>query len=300
MKTIIFLFSFLSLAYAGTCTSISRTNNSPNTVLTSTKYNTDLNTVYSAANDFDGGCITDGTLESSALNATDFAFLNKGIHQGCKASRSNDSTVSVDKCYLSVGGNFVATTAATTQSFGCTGCSSETSSTTYYVYAKPDSDGTTLNLLLLTTAPDADGFDSNGNKVLARFFNNASSNIQTNSFYQWTVNEFLVPNAITNPSVPKIVMYSFIVAGGGTVTEPSGQDFVNGNCTNAAPSVCTLNTTDMTTLLGCVCSPSTASGNMCSFTARSITSLSHAVRTDAGSDNNPTVTRDILCWGTSQ
>jgi len=210
---LVFVCLFTS-AYAGTCTSISRTNSGANTVLTSTKYNADLNTVYSHANDLDGGCITDGTLEAAALNSSEFAFLNKGIHQGCKVTKSNDSTISIDRCHLSVNGNFVSTTSATTESFGCSGCSTETSSTAYYVYAKSDSDGSTINVLLLTSAPNADGFDGSSNRVLARFYNNSSSNIDSYSIDQWAINEF-------KRSKSALVSYTPTVTGLGTAANVS-------------------------------------------------------------------------------
>jgi hypothetical protein len=196
MKNFIVLLAFLliSTVKAGTCTSISRTNSASLSVLTSTKYNTDLNTVYTAANAFDGGCITSGTLESDALNTTQFAPLLKGLQQGCKVIYSNASTVQIDKCIASVNGNFVTTTTTTNASFGCTGCSAEVASTTYYVYIQTGSTGSTLTPLILTTAPNNDGYDNTGNKVLARFYNNGSSNIDTYSIDQWHLNRFIAQN----------------------------------------------------------------------------------------------------------
>jgi hypothetical protein len=69
IQTSLILFLFLSFRLeAGTCTADSRTNVSANSVLTSTKYNTDLNTVYNRLNgNLDGGCITDDTVEAGAL-----------------------------------------------------------------------------------------------------------------------------------------------------------------------------------------------------------------------------------------
>lgn len=69
MKLILlFVFSFLTFETWAACSSpISRTNNSPNTVLTSTKYNSDLNTVYTHTNDLNGDCLTDGTVDTLQL-----------------------------------------------------------------------------------------------------------------------------------------------------------------------------------------------------------------------------------------
>lgn len=192
MKKFILLLAFIliSTVKAGTCTSISRTNSASLSVLTSSKYNSDLNTAYTFLNDYDGGCIESGSLESDALNTTQFAPLLKGLQQGCKVIYSNASTVQIDKCIASVNGNFVNTTSATNASFGCSGCSSEVASTSYYVYIQTGSSGTTLTPLILTTAPNNDGYDNSGNKVVGRFYNNGSSDIEQYSIDQWTTNSF--------------------------------------------------------------------------------------------------------------
>lgn len=54
-------------AYAVCSSPISRTNNGTNTVLTSTKYNLDLNTVYNKVNNLPGDCLVDDSLNGSKL-----------------------------------------------------------------------------------------------------------------------------------------------------------------------------------------------------------------------------------------
>ena len=72
MKTLLILFiTLLSLETYATCTSpISRTNNGTNSVLTSTKYNLDLNTIYNKVNALPGDCLTDETITGAKLTAT--------------------------------------------------------------------------------------------------------------------------------------------------------------------------------------------------------------------------------------
>lgn len=210
------LFLFLSLflttnLFGATCTSISRSNYSANSVLGSSALNTDFNTVYNAANALDGGCITDNTLELSALNTTDFSGLLNGIVQGCKVSYSDANTLSVGKCLANVNGFNIRTTVATTVTWGCTSCSAEVASTLYYLYIKTGSTGTTLNLLISTTAPNEDGYDNSNNKVIAKFYNNVSSDIDQYSISQWLVNSFVYPH--TAP-----VGYSPTTRGFGTPT----------------------------------------------------------------------------------
>lgn len=173
-----------------TCTATSRNNYVTNQILTSSALNADFNQLVTLANAFDGGCVTAGTLESDALNTTQFAPMLKGIKEGCKVSYSSATQVSIGKCLAAVNGNFVTTTVATTVAFGCTSCSSEVASTAYYVYIATGSTGTTLTPLILTTAPNEDGYDNSGNKVLAKFYNNASSDIQSHSIQNWIVSSF--------------------------------------------------------------------------------------------------------------
>lgn len=60
---------FADSAFSACSTPISRTNNSPNSVLTSTKYNLDINTVYTHTNNMDGDCIQDTSLPKTKLEA---------------------------------------------------------------------------------------------------------------------------------------------------------------------------------------------------------------------------------------
>jgi hypothetical protein len=177
IKGILLLLAMTGIAYGGTCTSISRTNNAANSVLTSAKYNADLNSSYSNQNAYDLGCGTDGTLESGALNTTDFFVPLNYFKDGCKVTRSDGATLSVDKCAMAVNGAWIRTTSANTVTWGCTDCVSESNDARFYLYAKNGSTGTTLNLLISSTAPNNDGYDASSNKILASFYNNTSGDI---------------------------------------------------------------------------------------------------------------------------
>jgi hypothetical protein len=176
-------------AFATTCTSISRSNVAASSVLTSTEYNNSLNTAYSAINSFSGGCIQSATVGTAQLSTTEFAALFNGLREGCAVTNTDTNTLSVDRCILSVNGSFVKTAIATTVTWGCSGCSAEVTSTIYYLYAKTGSSGTTLNLLISTTAPNGDGYDASGNRVLAKFYNDSSSNIY--GVQQWSNGQFV-------------------------------------------------------------------------------------------------------------
>lgn len=182
------------IGFAGDCTTISRTNNSPNTVLTSTKYNSDLNTVYTHTNSLDGGCVTDGTLEDGALNTSDFGVPLNAIKQGCNVTRSDAATLSVDSCYVSVNNKWIKTNSATTVTWGCSGCASEVAGQKYYLYAAATSTSpASLDLLISTTGPNGDGFDGSNNRVLAGFYNTASGDI-SQYIHPWANGRFDGPN----------------------------------------------------------------------------------------------------------
>lgn len=81
-KLFILLFIFVTHNLWAVCTSpISRTNTSSGQVLTSTKYNLDLNTVYSKINDLPGDCITDATVSTAKIadGAVTSAKLAAGV-----------------------------------------------------------------------------------------------------------------------------------------------------------------------------------------------------------------------------
>jgi microcystin-dependent protein len=70
MKQIFLLLSLLFVAnnaFAVCSSPISRTNNTASQVLTSTKYNLDLNTVYAKVNNLPGDCITDDSISTVKL-----------------------------------------------------------------------------------------------------------------------------------------------------------------------------------------------------------------------------------------
>lgn len=245
MKTILFLFIFIlpGVAWA-TCTSpISRTNNSANSVLTSTKYNSDLNTVYAHVNDLDGDCLADGSVESTKLDTTTLAPLVKGVKEGCFATRSDANTISIDKCLIAVNGNLIEKTTSTTITWGCGGCSSEVASTTYYVYATSAS---TLTLLISTSAPDAYGY-SGTSRALARFYNNASSDIDTASVRTWVSVGFIPTYSSVNSSPgvsqPKTCRGSY--GGAGSLTSQTA--CTTGTCTEYYDTCQLASTGDMST-----------------------------------------------------
>jgi len=195
MKLIIlFLMAFVvNNVFSGTCTSISRTNAGANTVLTSTKYNNDLNTAYTHVNDLDGGCITDGTLEFAALNTSEFATILKTPMAGCKLSRASASAISISECDAAINGAYVNTATASQVSWGCTGCASEATATRYYVYIKNGASGTEIggDLLISTGAPNDNGYDGSNNRVIGRFLNDSNGDVATDSMEQWHVNDFV-------------------------------------------------------------------------------------------------------------
>lgn len=199
IKIFISLFFLLLTinSHAGTCTTTSRTNYTSGQVLTSTALNADFNQLVSKVNSLDGGCISDGTIEFSALNSADFSTIVNGVHQGCGLSYSDANTISVGRCIATVNGFSIKTTTSTNVTWGCSGCSSENPSTLYYVYIKTGSTGTTLNLSISTSAPNSDGYNGSGDKVIGKFINNSSSAIDEYSVESWNTNTYSTSAAKT-------------------------------------------------------------------------------------------------------
>ena len=235
MKIFAILFFLISLnAFGATCTTTTRTNYSSGQTLTSSALNADFNQLVTKANAFDGGCVTDGSLEASALNSTDFATVTNGLHQGCALVFVDVNTIGIGKCILSVNGTFVKTVAQNNVTWACSGCSAEANSTQYYVYAKTGSTGTTLNLLISTTAPGVDGYDVSGSKVLGRFYNNLSGEIESREILTWA-NNFYAPSdrIVTVPTaVVGVDYFAFFMAKAGALCNSNpctiAERFTNG------------------------------------------------------------------------
>lgn len=189
MKILFISFFLTTNLYAATCSNTTRSPYTATQILTSSALNADFNQLVTKSNDMDGGCITDASLESSAFNSSLDALKN-GIQQGCLLSYSDANTVSVSKCMMSIGGIFVKTAAATTVTWLCSGCTVESASKLFYVYAKPSSTATALALLISDTAPQEHGLDVSGNKVIGRFYNNSASAIDSALVYSWVVSNF--------------------------------------------------------------------------------------------------------------
>ncbi len=191
---VIVIFSFITVsAFAGTCTTVSRSNFTFEQILTSSDLNTQFNDLYNAHNAYDGGCITDGTLEDGALNTTDFAVPLNALKEGFECSRSDTNTVAVGKGRISVNGNWITDSDGGNVTWACSGCSAEASDSTFYVYAKT---GTSLDLLIDTTAPGVDGYNGTS-KVLCEFYNDKNSDIASGSVESWVRTDFSPRDQVT-------------------------------------------------------------------------------------------------------
>jgi len=116
MKNIaILIFTILSFDAFTVCTSpISRTNNSANAVLTSTKYNNDVNTVYTKVNELAGDCITDATISTAKL-------INASVTKVKLATGATDFTLNAKtSAYSVVNSDELITADATSGAFTLT------------------------------------------------------------------------------------------------------------------------------------------------------------------------------------
>lgn len=229
MKKLLLLLIFISFElFAGTCSSISRTDYGTRDILTSTSLNTQLNAAYSSINTADGGCIVDGTLEKGSLNTTDFDVVLNSNRTGCQLEYVSGATLSVGYCYIAVNGNYVSTTSTTNLDFTNLDTGSETASTDYYVYVKDGSTGSTLTPEISLTAPNGNGYNVDGDRVIGSFRNNNDSNIATYSIYQWIDGNHNA-RQVTESAFISTVYNSVTYQYGGMINEKSctvsGSDF---------------------------------------------------------------------------
>lgn len=95
MRSILILgFMIFTAKAMAVCSSpISRTNYSANQVLTSTRLNTDFNTVYARANELPGDCITDETITSAKID--DGTLVNADISASAAIASSKLASANV-------------------------------------------------------------------------------------------------------------------------------------------------------------------------------------------------------------
>jgi hypothetical protein len=85
------------------------------------------------------------------------------------------------------------------------------------------------------------------------------------------------------PSSSTTKVYSAKISTNGVVSDEIGGDFINGNCTDASPSVCTFNGSIATSAINCLASPVTTSSFFGTVDTNSGTStVSVRIRDDAG------------------
>lgn len=283
------LLFLLSFEAYGACSSISRSNATSSSILTSSKYNTDLNTVYNFVNSYDGGCISAGTVEAAALNSTEFGPILKAIVQGCEVNYVDTNTVSVSKCKIAVDGNLFETSSSNNVTWGCSGCSSEATGS-YYVYVK---DNPTFTLEINTTAPGKDGY-SGTDKAVGGFYNNSSLDIIQGSVMTW-VNSGVMPNPSNVPSAGSgIKIVSALIDGPGNITNED-EDFLSG-CTNANPQVCSFNTGYWQDAPKCFALTTDTSNSYC-YGATSASSFSIRCVDDTGSGVVNSRSKSLFCIG---
>lgn len=286
----IFLSLLISFELHAACSSISRSAATASSILTSSKYNTDLNTVYNFVNAYDGGCISSGTVEAAALNSTEFGPILKAIVQGCEVSYSDSNTVSVSKCKIAVDGNLFETSSANTVTWGCSGCSSEATGS-FYVYVK---DTPTFTLSISSTAPGKDGYNST-DKVVGSFYNDPSLTIATASVNTW-VNSGFMPNpenVLRGGS--KYTLVSATVSSSGAVSSES-EDFINGNCTNANPMVCSFQNNYFSATPNCWYKVESGSQGYC-YGTDSQSSTSIGCTDDGSTITVLNITKKLYCYG---
>lgn len=183
----IILLMISNFAYS-TCTSpLSRSDNSANTILTSAGLNADFNQILTHVNEIDGDCLEDATVPQSAFDSTVFPILDDAVKEGCRVSKSDDATLIVGACDISIDGNFVQTSTGQTVTWGGSS-DAEAANTKYYLYTQ--SSTTNLDLIIKTSTPSVKGLLGTS-RVLASFYNDGNQNITEGSIENWVTVDFV-------------------------------------------------------------------------------------------------------------
>jgi len=120
----------------------------------------------------------------------------------------------------------------------------------------------------------------------------------------WTVRPFLsaynrpilTGDQVTSPSAINPQLFTFKRSINGTVTDDFS-DLVNGDCTNASPSVCTFNLNKVSGEPTCTMSVVGNTDQFCDFSAKSSASLSIDCRNNVSASTTTSVKTDIFCFG---
>ncbi len=288
MKWILLLCLIFAFDAYSACTSATRTNFTTNQVLTSSRLNSELNNLVSTVNAFDGGCINSGSVEAASLNSTEFAPLLKGVVQGCELSYVDSNTVGVSKCKIAVDGNLFETTSQNNVTWGCSGCASEATGSSFYVYVK---DAASFTLSLSTTAPGKDGYNGT-DKAVGGFYNNSSSNIATSSVMSFLQSD-IAPAARNIPKAGENTLIATAYATNTALVSETGGAFAS--CNSASAQVCTFHTGAWGgSSPYCTVTVANNNGDVCSAIS-STTSVETYCKNDAGSTVNPN--KYIICIG---
>lgn len=123
---------------------------------------------------------------------------------------------------------------------------------------------------------------------------------QGTDFKMPTVQPVIVGNLNQTPTAnpnTHYKMFSAAVGTTGTVSSEMG-DWITGNCTNATPSVCTLDSSVFTATPNCFANTNDATtGSFCISNATSATSVSIRCTSDAGADTTTTKAKTLWCQG---
>lgn len=173
-------------------------NASANSVLTSTKYNGDLNTIYSYVNnDLSGDCLADSSITNAKLATSVLSSIRGTTRDGCKVSYNSANTLDIGPCRINLtDGSEYTSTATASVSFGCTDCTGSDSASVYrYVAIKS---GESVFTPIITADPPLAGtsYDASDNRVLAKFWNNRSSAINKLSIAQRESAQFVADGSL--------------------------------------------------------------------------------------------------------
>jgi hypothetical protein len=195
--------------------------------------------------------------------------------------------------------------------FGCSGSSACTSASTGMLVANSAMFGNALTDYIYFTPGPFGILDvtSTGNwtitlleKTVATatahylFSSNSTNSIATLVISPLEVGQTIaLDTVVKTPGVASPKIYAFARATNGVVSGEVG-DVINGDCTNASPSVCTFNSGIFTATPVCTCITSSAR-QVCTLDSISSSSAAFVINQDDGSSTTTSVSSKHICFG---
>lgn len=271
-------------------------NEAGQTVFEVTYFGNQSNIVSTINQDFDWQSYTPTFTGFGTPSSVSFYYKRQGSDQLIRGSFVCGTSTATE-ARVTLGGSQTSSSAIATLEIAGTGGKSFSATTNFSqnsVLIEPSKTyftfGVGSSTQTLVSKQNGDGICSSGQTVLVE----ARIPIQgwaNNNVIVGTFQDVATTSGSTNGK-PKI--FSATISSSGVVSKEQGT-WINGNCTNATPMVCTLDS-NVLTEYNCTCVIAESADGYCRVQSLSASSFS-IVSSASGSSNTQTVSKQIICHG---